>query len=161
MSNTYTALVNNNQSFDIDAAALAAFDAIKTGSGNYHILKGNVPYSAEITAHNFLQKTYTVTINNNNYEVHIADALSRLIKNMGFEGGVTKQVNEIKAPIPGLILEIAVTEGQEVQENDTLLILEAMKMENTFHSPRAGIIKSIAVTKGQAVDKGQLLIEFE
>jgi len=42
-----------------------------------------------------------------------------------------------------------------------LLILEAMKMENSFDSPRAGIIKSIAVTKGQAVEKGQLLIEFE
>ena len=41
------------------------------------------------------------------------------------------------------------------------MILEAMKMENSFDSPRAGVIKSIAVEKGQAVDKGQLLIEFE
>ena len=48
-----------------------------------------------------------------------------------------------------------------VQENDPLLILEAMKMENSFLSPREGKIKSIAVVKGQAVDKGQLLIEFE
>ncbi|PHK07691.1 acetyl-COA carboxylase, partial [Nostoc linckia z13] len=64
-------------------------------------------------------------------------------------------------PIPGLILEISVSVGQEVKENDNLLILEAMKMENTFVSPRAGVIKSIAVNKGDAVDKGQLLIEFE
>ncbi|WP_368731792.1 biotin/lipoyl-containing protein [Nostoc linckia] len=48
-----------------------------------------------------------------------------------------------------------------MKENDNLLILEAMKMENTFVSPRAGVIKSIAVNKGDAVDKGQLLIEFE
>ena len=63
--------------------------------------------------------------------------------------------------MPGLILEINVEVGQEVVENDPLLILEAMKMENSFVSPRDGKIKSIAVVKGQAVDKGQLLIEFE
>jgi biotin carboxyl carrier protein len=78
-----------------------------------------------------------------------------------FEVGLTKQVNAIKAPMPGLILEINVVVGQTVQENDPLLILEAMKMENSFLSPRDGVIKSIAVTKGDAVDKGQLLIEFE
>ena len=80
---------------------------------------------------------------------------------MGFEVGKTKQINAIKAPMPGLILEINVSVGQEVKENDNLLILEAMKMENSFSSPRDGIIKSIAVFKGDAVDKGQLLIEFE
>jgi biotin carboxyl carrier protein len=63
--------------------------------------------------------------------------------------------------MPGLILEINVAVGQHVAENDPLLILEAMKMENSFLSPRDGIIKSIVVVKGQAVDKGQLLIEFE
>ena len=70
-------------------------------------------------------------------------------------------MNAIKAPMPGLILEINVSVGQEVKENDPLLILEAMKMENCFLSPRDGVIKSIAVEKGNAVDKGQLLIEFE
>jgi biotin carboxyl carrier protein len=63
--------------------------------------------------------------------------------------------------MPGLILEINVVVGQTVKENDPLLILEAMKMENSFLSPRDGVIKSIAVIKGDAVDKGQLLIEFE
>jgi biotin carboxyl carrier protein len=48
-----------------------------------------------------------------------------------------------------------------VKENEQLLILEAMKMENSILSPRDGIIKSISVAKSQAVDKGQLLIEFE
>jgi biotin carboxyl carrier protein len=75
--------------------------------------------------------------------------------------GLTKQINAIKAPMPGLILEISVVVGQTVKENDSLLILEAMKMENSFLSPRDGIIKSISVILGDAVDKGQLLIEFE
>jgi biotin carboxyl carrier protein len=63
--------------------------------------------------------------------------------------------------MPGLILEIQVKEGQDVKEDDTLLILEAMKMENVIHSPREGIIKSINVKQGETVDKDSLLIEFE
>lgn len=80
---------------------------------------------------------------------------------MGIERGKTKLVNAIKAPMPGLILEISVAVGQSVKENDPLLILEAMKMENSFLSPRDGIIKAIAVEIGNAVEKGQLLVEFE
>ena len=51
--------------------------------------------------------------------------------------------------------------GQEVKEDDALLILEAMKMENVLTAPRDGVIKSISASKGDAVDKGELLIEFE
>jgi biotin carboxyl carrier protein len=60
-----------------------------------------------------------------------------------------------------LILEINVTIGQAVKENDSLLILTAMKMENSFLSPREGIIKNIAINVGDSVVKGDLLIEFE
>jgi DNA invertase Pin-like site-specific DNA recombinase len=54
-----------------------------------------------------------------------------------------------------------VTAGQEVKEGDTLLILSAMKMENSFVSHMDGTIKAVHVTKDDAVDKGQLLVEFE
>jgi len=87
--------------------------------------------------------------------------LDLLIKQMGFSLGKSKTVNEIKAPMPGLILDIAVEVGQEVHEDDSLLVLEAMKMENNITSPRDGVIKSINIKKGDAVDKGALLIEFE
>ena len=95
------------------------------------------------------------------YTVAIADALDLLIEEMGFDTSTVQKVNAIKAPMPGLILEINVSVGQTVQENDNLLILGAMKMENSFQSPRNGVIKSIAVAVGDAVDKGQLLVEFE
>lgn len=161
MSNAYKLTVNGSASYDVTQEELSQLDAISTGPNNYHILKDNKPFKAAINQSNFLAKEYTVTVNNNTYTVNIANALDELITAMGFEIGAAKQVNEIKAPIPGLILEINVTVGQEVKENDNLLVLEAMKMENTFQSPRAGVIKSIAVSKGDAVDKGQLLIEFE
>ncbi|MCL4140359.1 UNVERIFIED_CONTAM: hypothetical protein GTU68_048933 [Idotea baltica] len=63
--------------------------------------------------------------------------------------------------MPGLLLAINVEVGQNVKEDDSLLILEAMKMENVITSPRNGIIKSINAVKGNTVDKGTLLIEFE
>jgi biotin carboxyl carrier protein len=161
MSNTYKVNVNDSFQFDFDKEQVSQLDAVSIEANKFHVLHQNTPYKAEIVSANFNQKSYIVKVNNNSYTVAISDALDILIKKMGFEVGATKQVNAIKAPMPGLILEISVAVGQEVKENDSLLILEAMKMENSFLSPRDGIIKSISVSKGDAVDKGQLLIEFE
>lgn len=161
MSNSYQLSVNNTASFGLSESDLKNLDAVSMDKTKFHVLKDSKPYKAEIIATDFIAKKYTIKVNNNTYEVAISDALDILIKSMGIEIGKTKVVNAIKAPMPGLILEISVEVGQTVKENDPLLILEAMKMENSFLSPRDGIIKSIAVEKGNAVDKGQLLIEFE
>jgi biotin carboxyl carrier protein len=161
MQKSYTLSVHTGATFDLDESSLQHLDAVATGTHSFHILKDNRSYTAEIVAADFVAKRYTINVNNNIYEVSIADGLDQLISRMGIERGRHKVVNAIKAPMPGLILEINVEVGDEVQENDPLLILEAMKMENSFLSPREGKIKSIAVVKGQAVDKGQLLIEFE
>ena len=65
---------------------------------------------------------------------------------------------EIKAPMPGKILEIRVKEGDSVNEGDVLLILEAMKMENEIMAPVSGVVKGIYVSTGQMVDTDDLLI---
>lgn len=161
MSNSYKLSVNQATTFDFTEKDLENLDAVSVGNEKFHVLKNSIPYKAEIVSADFLAKKYTVKVNNNTYEIAISNPLDLLIKSMGIERGRTKIVNAIKAPMPGLILEISVSVGQEVKENDPLLILEAMKMENSFLSPRDGIIKSIAVVIGNAVDKGQLLIEFE
>lgn len=161
MDKKYKLTVNSANVFNSTASEIENFDAVETKTSQFHILKGSQRYTAEIVHKDFLAKTYTVKVNGNTYTVNIANPLDRLIKDMGFTVGASKQINAIKAPMPGLILEISVTVGQEVKENDCLLILEAMKMENSFLSPRAGIIKSISASKGDAVEKGQLLIEFE
>lgn len=159
--NYYKATVNKTDTFELNETSIENLDAVSDVNSEFHVLKDNRSYKAEITQSDFLSKNYTVKVNGNTYEVNLANSLDLLIKEMGFEVGAAKQVDAIKAPMPGLVLEISIEVGQEVQEGDNLLILEAMKMENNFTSPRAGIIKSIAVNKGQAVDKGQLLIEFE
>lgn len=161
MNQKYRLSVNQSEIFEKTEQDIAQLDGINTSSNSFHILHQNKPFLAKIIAVDFLKKSYTVEVNQNSYTVEIANELDILIKEMGFEVGKTKQVNAIKAPMPGLILEINVSVGQEVKEGDNLLILEAMKMENSFASPRDGVIKSIVVAKGDAVDKGQLLIEFE
>ncbi|MEN9335358.1 MAG: hypothetical protein RLZZ500_345 [Bacteroidota bacterium] len=161
MQKSYKLSVNSGATFEVNESEAHHLDAVATGPHSFHVLKDNLPFKAEIVAADFVAKKYTVQVNNNTYEVSIADGLDQLISSMGIQRGRHKVVNAIKAPMPGLILEINVEVGQEVVENDPLLILEAMKMENSFVSPRDGKIKSIAVVKGQAVDKGQLLIEFE
>lgn len=161
MGVVYKVNVNNTFQFDVEKENISQLDAVSVEVNKFHVLHQNTPYKAEIINADFLQKKYTVKINNNTYSVSISNALDLLIKEMGFGLGMAKQVNVIKAPMPGLILEICVVVGQLVKENDNLLILTAMKMENSFLSPREGIIKSISVDMGDAVVKGDLLIEFE
>lgn len=157
----YKVTVNDAFHFDLEKEGISQLDAVTMGPKGFHVLLQNKSYKAEIITSDFNHKSYTVKINNTNYTVVISNPLDILIKEMGFEEGLTKQVNAIKAPMPGLILEINVVVGQTVKENDNLIILGAMKMENSFLSPRDGVIKSISVSTGDAVDKGQLLIEFE
>lgn len=161
MSIGYKLNVNDTFHFDMDSQSVLQLDAVRAELNQFHILHENTSFKAAIVEADFNQKKYTVLVNGNSYTVAISNPLDILIKEMGFETGLAKQVNAIKAPMPGLILEISVVVGQEVKENDNLIILGAMKMENSFLSPRDGVIKSISVTVGDAVDKGQLLIEFE
>jgi biotin carboxyl carrier protein len=70
-------------------------------------------------------------------------------------------VQEVKAPMPGMVLNIIVSTGDEVKKGDALLVLEAMKMENIIKSPRDGKVKTVKAIKGTAVEKNQSLIVFE
>lgn len=161
MSSIYQLKVNDTFRFDVDTTQMNPLDVVSLATDHFHILSENKRYQAKIISVDFYKKEYVIEVNNSVYTVAIADALDLLIKEMGFDTSTVQKVNAIKAPMPGLILEINVSVGQTVQENDNLLILGAMKMENSFQSPRNGVIKSIAVAVGDAVDKGQLLVEFE
>lgn len=157
----YKIKVNAIHSFDVTKETMETLDAIKTSTNNYHVIHDSISMKASVVNSNFYQKKYSVKVNNNTYEVEINNALDQQIEALGFEVGKSKKVNNVKAPMPGLILEISVKEGQEVKEDDTLLILEAMKMENVITSPRDGIIKSVYLKQGETVEKNTLLIEFE
>jgi biotin carboxyl carrier protein len=161
MSKIFKASVNNSFDFEITSEDISSLDAIKISETKFHILQQNKSYKAEIKKADFNQKSYKITVNKNTYNIKILDDLDLLIENMGFSSAIEKHVDSILAPMPGLILDIHVKIDQQVNENDPLLILEAMKMENVITSPRNGIIKSIFIKKGVAVIKNQILIEFQ
>ncbi len=161
MKQTFLVNVNNSYEYTIDSTALSELDIIKTSGSRYHVLRDHSSFEVSIIAEDYPNKSYKVKVNNNTYNININNNLDQLIKDLGFEIGNAKKIDKITAPMPGLILEMTVNVGDEVKENDPLLILEAMKMENVITSPRDGTIKSISAKKGDAVDKNQLLVEFE
>ena len=161
MSKIFTIHVNNKYEFQFDATDVKNSSSVELSQAKYHVLHEDISVSAEIIEADFIKKSYKVKVNNNAYNIQINNDLDNLIQDMGFELGLSKQVNEIHAPMPGLLLDVQVKVGQHVNEDDALLILEAMKMENVITSPRKGTIKSINAQKGDAVDKNQLLVEFE
>lgn len=161
MSNTYKTTVNEEHEFEVSRDQLSQLDAVHTSQNSYHILEDNSSFKATVVSSDFSKKTYNIQVNSNNYEVVIKDEVDILIKEMGFTVGASKQLNNLISPMPGLIIDVQVTAGQEVKEGDTLVILSAMKMENSFVSHTDGVIKAVHVVKDDAVDKGQLLVEFE
>lgn len=161
MPSNYNVKVNNKTEISFSEKKMNSLDVVSVGQTKFHVIQNNKPFQAEIVQSNFLSRKYSVKVNNNTYEIEIQNELDALINEMGFEIGASKKVNNIKSPMPGLVLEINIKVGDEVKENQSLLILEAMKMENSISSPRDGIIKSITVKKGDAIDKGIVLIEFE
>ncbi len=132
-----------------------------TKPGTYHLISDQESISAEVLESDFLNKTFKIRLRGTNYTVQLSDPLDKLVKELGLGLHTGQKVSEIKAPMPGLVLQLSVEEGQEVKKDDPLVILEAMKMENVIKSPGEGVVKSIPVKKGDAVEKGAILIEME
>lgn len=162
MKNTaYTISVNGQYELEIDKVTAQQLDIKSQADGSWHILKNKKAYIAKVVSADFANKVIQLNLNGKTFEVSIADDYDRLVKELGLSVVSSVKVNEIKAPMPGLVLDLSVKVGQEVKKGDGLLILEAMKMENVIKSLGDGIVKEILIEKGAAVDKGQLLIQME
>lgn len=157
----YRVKVNNEFEFEFTHDQINDLDTQNTSEEKSHLLHEDRSFKAEMITQNFLKRQYQVKINANTYKVTISNELDLLIEEMGLSLGNAQLLNDIKAPMPGLILEVNVAEGSEVKEGDYLVVLEAMKMENTLSAPRDGVVKAISVEKGDTVEKNQLLIEME
>lgn len=158
----------NGKKFEIDSAddglmvngKLLNWDRVKISEGYFHILLQNKSYRAEVVKTDTATKTFTIKINGRLYSVELKDKFDLLLEKMGITAEAGHKVNNIKAPMPGLIIDLKVKPGDVVKQGDQLLILEAMKMENIIKSPGEGIVKNVKVKKGDSVEKGQVLLEF-
>ena len=145
----------------LETQSLQDLDIIAIGDNQFHILQNGVTYKANLINADYNNKTLCIEINGNKYDLSIADQYDLLVKKMGLSAGGIQKIKNVKAPMPGLVLDILIAPGQTITKGDQLLILEAMKMENVLKAEGDGVVKSIEIKKGAAVDKGQLLIEME
>lgn len=163
-----SAKINGHQSLEIDIASSSItingkpvpVDIVPIGSDRFHLIRDNKSYTAEILDVNKQTKTVTVRINGSTHSVQLRDKFDLLLEKLGMTTGNAGRLNNIKAPMPGLIIDLRVTTGQAIQAGDSLLILEAMKMENVIKASGEGTVKRVLVKKGDSVEKGQVLIEF-
>jgi biotin carboxyl carrier protein len=126
-----------------------------------HVLYKNKSYSIEIVEVNAEEKTQVLKVNGTLYTVRIEDKYDLLLKKLGMEMNAANKVQEIKAPMPGLVLKVMVQEGTSVKKGDNLLVLEAMKMENILKSPSDGIVNKVLVKEGDKTEKNAVLIQFK
>lgn len=137
------------------------FNWAKLSEGKYHVLSDNASYTVELIRIDTERKLVDVKVNNTVYNVSIKDKMDDLLQELGMDNLLEVKAENLKAPMPGLILEIAVEKGQSVAKGDKLLILEAMKMENVIKASGDAIIENIKVNVGDSVDNGEVLIAFE
>jgi biotin carboxyl carrier protein len=179
----YKARINSGNPLEIEIGKdsnSAANDATKGGAGKkarinskditfeifrehkniLQLIRGNKTFDVLLLKVNHKEKTFTVKVNGNKYEVALRDKYDELLTRLGFDLASEKKVNNVKAPMPGLVLSVLVDVGNQVRKGDALVVLEAMKMENILKSPADGMIKKVSVKKGTAVEKNQVLIEF-
>lgn len=160
MEKTFKVKIKDSFEFDLKESDIKKLDLLQLSETTFHVINKHKSFAVNLKKTNPIKKEFVFKVNSNNYAIKIETQLDLLIKEMGFSVHSAKKANNIKAPMPGLILSLNVEEGQKVTEGETLLILEAMKMENSITAPNDGIIKSVNVKSGAAVEKGALMIEM-
>ena len=124
----YVITVNEEETL-VNKGDIDVLDSIRIDAAKLHLLDNNQAYDISVLHSDFLNKTLTLSINGNTYEVKIEDEYDQQVKKMGLLAVTAPKVNSIKAPMPGLIVAIMVEVGQAISEGTPLLVLSAMKME--------------------------------
>jgi biotin carboxyl carrier protein len=161
--------INNQKEYDVTVEKGKAFldgnevqwDLVSTGHNRFHILRNNRSYEVEALFIDKEAKTMDVKVNGNVYKLQLSDRYDALLKELGMDAAAASKINVLKAPMPGLVLDIRIEEGIEVKKGDPVIVLEAMKMENILKSPSDGRITKIHVKKGIAVEKNQILVTID
>lgn len=125
-----------------------------------HLIFENKSIEAELISFDKESKTIQIKFGDKTSTLLVKDRFDILLEQLGMNNTNTGAVKDIKAPMPGLILDLKVKPGDVVKKGDVVLILEAMKMENIIKSPGDGVIKAVKIELKQSVEKNQVLIQF-
>ncbi|GAB4467748.1 MAG: acetyl-CoA carboxylase biotin carboxyl carrier protein subunit [Anaerolineae bacterium] len=138
---------------------IIAIDFAPSGTaGLYSLLVNNESIEALVERRDDVHR---VLMRGHLYEVRVLDERDKLIG--GRASSLIPETGElvIRVPMPGLVVSVMVTEGQQVEKGDTLLILESMKMENELKAPRAGIVSQVRIRAGESVEQNQVLMVLD
>ena len=131
----------------------------KIDERTYRVYKGNRIFHIEVAERK--GKEMKLKVDGLLLDISVTDHIDQILDKLGMNTAASNVVKDIKAPMPGSILNIIVNEGAEVRQGDQLLVLEAMKMENVIKSPGDGMVSKIHVAEKENVEKNQVLISFE
>ena len=131
-------------------------DARPTGGGVWSLLLGQASTVAGVTEEN---GSFVVHVEGEAYAIRVEEETRYIIRTRGGAAASAGQV--LKAPMPGRVVLVGVAVGQAVKPGDSLVILEAMKMENEFKAGVRGTVKEIRVEVGQTVNPGDVLLVIE
>jgi len=137
-----------------------ALDASPIGAKFQHVVYQNNTYTVELVEVDTTNKNMVLKVNGKTCVVDIKDKLDLLLQELGIGQDDATAVHDLKAPMPGLILDVLVEPDTEVVKGQPLVILEAMKMENVLKASGDGHIKAIPVNKGDSVEKNTVLVQF-
>ena len=157
---------NNTHSIVLDTDSIEVngehwdWDLVKVNDNIYHLVKDTRSYVIELVKADRNNKQVQLKINGVLFEADVRDKYDILLDKLGMNQTGNSSHLEVKAPMPGKILEVLVKEGQAVSKGDQLLVLEAMKMENMIKAAGEGVVTSVYVKNGMNVEKNQVLIQF-
>jgi biotin carboxyl carrier protein len=128
------------------------------GGDFYSLLLDNHSYEVHVEPS---ESGYAVSLNGAVYQIKVQTEREHRLAALTQHSNVHSGEAVVKAPMPGLVSQVAVEVGQSVTQGQRLLILEAMKMENELRAPRAGVIKAVHIQNGQTVEQNRPLIVLE
>ena len=132
-------------------------DARLTAQGIYSLLVGGVSYVADVVDRD---GACVVDVGGELYEITVEEQTRHIIRTRGGAAGGSRS-RTLTAPLPGKISRVAVRPGDAVAAGDTLLVIEAMKMENEFKAGAAGTVREVRVAPGQPVNAGDVLVVID
>jgi len=133
-------------------------DFVQLGIDSYSLLLNGKSHYLTI---NKQPERYEITVDHYTHLVQVQDEMDILLEKFGMQSNISSHAGEIHAQIPGLVSQLFVKPGDNVNIGQKLLILEAMKMENEIDSPITGIVNDIYIKSGDKVERGELIMDIK
>ncbi|MAZ54634.1 MAG: acetyl-CoA carboxylase biotin carboxyl carrier protein subunit [Flavobacteriales bacterium] len=152
-------IVNSQFNFEIKDGE--DWDIVKTKDGLFNIIYKEKSFIANVLSHDKKNKVFEIVINNNHYKVQLKDSFDEALIRLGVEHQEVDKDKAVVSPMPGKVVEVFVSAGDSVDEGDSLIVLEAMKMENIIKATKSGEVEHVYASVGDSVEKNCRLLVYK